>query len=382
MRYPSFIEKGNTIGFVAPSFGCAGEPYYSAFQNSLKKWNALGFKTELGFNCYASDGVGISSSPKKCAAEFMEYYKKETNQALISCGGGELMCEILEYIDFGQLKRLPPKWFMGYSDNTNLIFLLATLTDTAAIYGPNAGAFGMEPWHASIQDAYELLQGKKFEMQNYPMWEKESLKDEQHPLAAYHVTEPFVLHTNKKEGESFKIEGRLLGGCLDCLSHLRGTKFDKVKEFNQKYEAYNKKALRGTDIITLMKMAIENNNNMEATQKGQQYFINVILKLKKEYKRTEITINKAGGAPNEKEFDGKSIKGTVSLGDWSNNGALTMEKYVADLFGESITKKTENKNTITYEYSPLANLKKAVFKCTKVTYNNNGRICELVFEEK
>ena len=177
MRYPSFIEKGNTIGFVAPSFGCAGEPYYSAFQNSLKKWNALGFKTELGFNCYASDGVGISSSPKKCAAEFMEYYKKETNQALISCGGGELMCEILE-----------------------------------------------------------LLQGKKFEMQNYPMWEKESLKDEEHPLAAYHVTEPFVLHTNKKEGESFKIEGRLLGGCLDCLSHLRGTKFDKVKEFNQKYE--------------------------------------------------------------------------------------------------------------------------------------------------
>ena len=100
MRYPSFIEKGNTIGFVAPSFGCAGEPYYSAFQNSLKKWNALGFKTELGFNCYASDGVGISSSPKKCAAEFMEYYKKETNQALISCGGGELMCEILEFIDF------------------------------------------------------------------------------------------------------------------------------------------------------------------------------------------------------------------------------------------------------------------------------------------
>ena len=37
MRYPSFIEKGNTIGFVAPSFGCAGEPYYSAFQGALRK---------------------------------------------------------------------------------------------------------------------------------------------------------------------------------------------------------------------------------------------------------------------------------------------------------------------------------------------------------
>ena len=35
--------------------------------------------------------------------------------------------------------------------------------------------------------------------------------------AAYHLTEPFVLHTNKKEGESFKIEGRLLGGCFRLL---------------------------------------------------------------------------------------------------------------------------------------------------------------------
>ena len=157
---------------------------------------------------------------------------------------------------------------------------------------------------------------------------------------------------------------------------------EQLVKFNQKYEAYNKKALRGTDIITLMKMAIENNNNMEATQEGQQYFINVILDLNEEYKKTKITINKADGVRAEEEFDEKSIEGKVSLGNWSNNGALTMEKYVADLFGESITKKTETPKTIIYEYSPLANLKKAVFKCTKVTYNNNGRICELEFKEK
>ena len=243
MRYPSFIEKGNTIGFVAPSFGCAGEPYYSAFQNSLKKWNALGFKTELGFNCYASDGVGISSSPKKCAAEFMEYYKKETNQALISCGGGELMCEILEYIDFGQLKRLPPKWFMGYSDNTNLIFLLATLTDTAAIYGPNAGAFGMEPWHASIEDTFALLCGEKKSLQGYRGYEKESLKDEEHPLAPYNITEQKELHlyeTDATHGSTAVDEvfmaGRLIGGCMDCLVNLLGTKFDKTTDFLEHYK--------------------------------------------------------------------------------------------------------------------------------------------------
>lgn len=236
MRFPSFVHKGDTIGFVAPSFGCAGEPYYSAFQNSLKKWKELGFKTELGDNCYASEGVGISNTPEKCATEFMRFYEKNTNQVLISCGGGELMCEILDFIDFDALKNMPSKWFMGYSDNTNLTFLLTTLTDTAAVYGPNAGAFGMEPWHMSIQDTFELLQGEKLVMQNYPLWEKESLKNEENPLVSYHVTEPFVLHKNGPKDSQVFMKGRLLGGCLDCLSHLRGTKFDKVKEFNRKYE--------------------------------------------------------------------------------------------------------------------------------------------------
>ena len=43
------------------------------------------------------------------------------------------MCEILPYVDFEKIRQEEPKWFMGYSDNTNLLFLLATLCDTAGI---------------------------------------------------------------------------------------------------------------------------------------------------------------------------------------------------------------------------------------------------------
>ena len=35
--------------------------------------------------------------------------------------------------DFEKIRQEEPKWFMGYSDNTNLLFLLATLCDTAGI---------------------------------------------------------------------------------------------------------------------------------------------------------------------------------------------------------------------------------------------------------
>lgn len=83
------------------------------------------------------------------------------------------MCEILEYVDFEALRQAKPKWYMGYSDNTNLTFLLLTLCHTAAVYGPCAGAFGMEPWHPALQDAMDLLTGKKQKVESYGSWERE-----------------------------------------------------------------------------------------------------------------------------------------------------------------------------------------------------------------
>ncbi len=234
MRYPNFIRPGDTIGFAAPAFGCATEPYRTAFDHSLEIWEERGFGIKLGPNCYMDKGIGISNTPEKCAAELMQLMQDAENSCVISCGGGELMCEILPYLDFQRLAEEPAKWFMGYSDNTNITFLLTTLTDTAAVYGPCAAAFGMEPWHPAILDACELLQGRKLTLHNYEKWERESLKDEDHPLEPYHVTEDFRLHSENAETGT-RFAGRLLGGCLDCLSNLAGTRFDRVREFAERY---------------------------------------------------------------------------------------------------------------------------------------------------
>ena len=193
MRYPEFLQDNGTIGFVAPSFGCATEPYYTAFQNALKNFHDMGFKTEIGPNCLVEQGVGISNKPEICGAELNEAYVDEVSDILISCGGGELMCEVVPYIDFAKIKEARPKWYMGFSDNTNFTFLSATLCDTAAIYGPCVAAFGMEPWHPSVKDAFDLLRGKINHVHNYDKWERESLKDEEHPLVPYNVTENTVI---------------------------------------------------------------------------------------------------------------------------------------------------------------------------------------------
>lgn len=237
MKYPKYLSENGTIGFVAPSFGCNTEPYRSSFVNAQKKFKELGHALDLGPNCYEGRGIGISNTPQACGKELTDYYCSGKNDVLISCGGGELMCEILEYTDFDKIRAAEPKWYMGYSDNTNMTFLLTTLCDTASIYGPCAGAFGMEPWHESIWDAYELLRGKKDTMRGYKLWEKESLKSEEQPLAPYHVTEERKLRIFQAgDSAQVRLDGRLIGGCMDCLVNLLGTKYDKVAEFAEQYK--------------------------------------------------------------------------------------------------------------------------------------------------
>ena len=252
MRYPKFIEKGDTISFVSPSFSPASEEYRRlCFDNSLKLWKKKGFKTEVGFNAYVSKGVGISNTPQECARELMEYYVNQSGKAIISTSGGELMCEILPYLDFDEIKKAEPKWYMGFSDNTNFTFLLTTMCDVASIYGPNGGSFGMSKWHQYLEDSLDVLTGKNLVAHNYDFYETESLKNAEDPYAELNCTEETqikCLIPNKKASVRTKnihgkvmltdeatIEGRLLGGCIDCLVNLIGTKYDYVNRFINRY---------------------------------------------------------------------------------------------------------------------------------------------------
>ncbi len=234
MRYPKPLKENGTIGFVAPSYGCNIEPYYSAFQNAQAVFRNRGYGLQIGPNCYEGTGIGISNTPEACANELNEFYVSHENDVIISCGGGELMCEILPYVDFDVIRNANPKWFMGFSDNTNFVFLSATICDTAAIYGPCAAAYGMEPWHDSLKDAWKLLTGRENVFEGYDLWEKESLKNEERPLEPYHLTEKTQLRIFNSD--RVEIEGRLLGGCMDCLVTFLGTEFDFVRQFNEKYK--------------------------------------------------------------------------------------------------------------------------------------------------
>lgn len=248
MRIPESIAAGQTIGVCAPSFGATTEPYISRFDFAVTQFEQAGYTVKTGATCRMNDGYGISTSPERAARELEAFYRDSETQAVISCGGGELMCETAGHIDFEKLGESRPKWFMGYSDNTNFSFPLATISQVASIYGPTFTGFG-KPWEQAELDALALLEGRARTILGYPRFQSPEADErtaEADPLAPYVLDCEKVLRNFVPAGGTLRPADReqeltgsgiLLGGCLDVLANLCGTKLDNMAAFNRDHDA-------------------------------------------------------------------------------------------------------------------------------------------------
>lgn len=73
----------------------------------------MGYGLDLGPNCYVAEGIGISNTPQACGKELTDYYCSVDNDILISCGGGEMMCETMNFVDFEKIKSAEPEMVYG-----------------------------------------------------------------------------------------------------------------------------------------------------------------------------------------------------------------------------------------------------------------------------
>lgn len=244
MKYPEKIKKGDLIGVTAPSAGLETDEMVIKTKNAIKNIENLGFKVKLTSNCMPGFVYkGRSSNAKQRAKEFMDLYRDEEVKAIIFLSGGDFMCEIIDLIDFDELKRLPPKWIQGYSDCTNLCFLFPTLLDTAAIYGNTFKSFGMNKLHESLTNSLKLMEKQEFKQNSYDYCEEAkefdltSVNNEEiDPLKFWDLTKK-VNWKILKGGENVHFKGRCLGGCLDIIREVFiGTKYDKVKDYIEKYK--------------------------------------------------------------------------------------------------------------------------------------------------
>ena len=145
--------------------------------------------------------------------------------------------EMLPFVDFDLIKD-NPKWVQGFSDTTGLTFTITTNLEIATLYTNNFGTFGMADWHSSLSDNIRILEGQNIIQNSYDMYQN-GFKERITGLEGF-VLEDEVnwtnLYPNSKNQEEIILSGRALGGCLDVLLNLVGTRFDKTKEFITKYK--------------------------------------------------------------------------------------------------------------------------------------------------
>lgn len=232
MIYPEFMKKGDTIGITAVSDGVTNPVSIKRLDNAIKNFNNRGFSVVETSDVRTST-LGKSADSKKQAMELIELYNNQDIKVIFGVSGGDFLLEMLPYVD-EQVLQKHPKWLQGYSDITGLLFTITTNLDIATIYGDNFKAFGMKNWHSSLENNFNILQGNLVHQKSFPKYEKSYLEyitgDEEYCLD---TDVNWQIITKEKKIE---VSGRMLGGCIDVLSDLFGTKFDQTKKFIEKYK--------------------------------------------------------------------------------------------------------------------------------------------------
>lgn len=231
MIYPKFLKENDTIGVPAPSAGSNDKYKKNRYKNAKKNFEKMGYKIILSDNIY-SNVKGRSADKKVRAKEINNMIKNKNIDFILCAAGGEFLIETLPYIDFDLIKNYP-KFIAGFSDPTGILYPLTTKYDIATIYGNNFSSFGCLEYNKSHYDFLSLIKGEKLSFKSYHFYEEERLE---------RVTglEPDNLTKKVKwkilDGKDVEVKGRIIGGCFDIINELIGTKYDGMKEFNEKYK--------------------------------------------------------------------------------------------------------------------------------------------------
>ncbi|WP_377890772.1 S66 peptidase family protein [Alkalihalobacillus sp. R86527] len=229
IHYP-IVGDGAKIGVTAPSSGIP-ESLHSMFRDSCNHVKANGYELTCGETVWTQEKAK-SATAKTRAEELNTFMQDEEIALIIPPWGGELLIEILEHIDFDNIK---PKWLLGYSDVSALLLSVTLKTGVATAHGTNLVDLRGDYQDATTAMWESVLKTKKGEsvlQYSSEFYQKEWDHENPSPCV-FHLTEQTEWKTTT-EGD-ISMEGRLLGGCIDIITHLVGTPFGDVSLFRKNF---------------------------------------------------------------------------------------------------------------------------------------------------
>jgi len=229
--YPEPLKKGDTIGITATSSGVSGV-FKNKLDLAIKNIEAMGYKVKETASVRRQERL-VSNTGRVRVKEFMSLYLDDEVKLILPPWGGEYLMDILPLLDYELIGKSKPKWIMGFSDTSSLMFTLTTRLGIATAHGPNALDFGCSPVDESVYNSLSVLStenNKLISQSSSELFQKDWPDVSLNPHAPYQLTEKTKWQSNYDE---VHFQGRLIGGCLDILCKLVGTPFSPIKEFKR-----------------------------------------------------------------------------------------------------------------------------------------------------
>jgi muramoyltetrapeptide carboxypeptidase len=193
---PRRLEKGDTVGIIAPS----SPPNLENLQKALPFIEGLGLKIKMGKSVEAKHGY-LAGSDDDRLSDLHSMFEDPEIKGIICAGGGFGAARYTDRIDFGMIKE-NPKVFWGYSDITFLHTAIGQYADLVTFHGPMlASDVGKDEFHERSGRMFGQLFG------------------------------PFELHYSEEVAPLTALvggagEGELVGGNLSLIRSAIGTKFE------------------------------------------------------------------------------------------------------------------------------------------------------------
>lgn len=222
---PQKLQSGDRVATISLSWGGAGDEDIRWRYEQGKKRLQEEFGLEVVEMPNTLKGTQyIYEHPEKRAEDLMQAFADPTIKGIFSCIGGDESVRLLPYIDY-EVIRNNPKVFMGYSDTTVTHFICRK-AGLASFYGP-----------AILSDFAENV-----EMFDYTKhWLKKALFETE-PIGNIEPSDIWTSHRLPWEEENKlirrttqtssgyellqgkgKVQGRMIGGCIEVLEMLKGT---------------------------------------------------------------------------------------------------------------------------------------------------------------
>lgn len=234
IKYPKKLLDNDTVGITAISLSANLEKIDMAEEN-LKKYGLNVIETKDVRN---ESKNFISASDKQRAEEFVKLYLDDNIKHIIAARGGEFAIDIIPYLHKYKddiEKNNVVKYLQGYSDISLINYYLTTNYNIATLHAENISDFSMKKYHESLLNTIKLLKGDfvndEFIQDSFDKYQKEELEDS----LEYNLTEKVKYKSLYKDNEC-SFSGRIIGGCIDVITQLIGTKYDNTVNFCKQFD--------------------------------------------------------------------------------------------------------------------------------------------------